>query len=41
MDMEYADDIALLGSDPSQIQIIINDLTNAVARFGMHFAPAK
>jgi len=40
-DMEYADDIALLGSDPSQIQIILNNLTNAAARFGMHFAPAK
>ena len=32
---------ALLGSDPSQIQIILNNLTNAAARFGMHFAPAK
>ena len=40
-DMEYADDIALLGSNPSQIQIIINNLTSAAARFGMHFTPAK
>ena len=39
--MEYVDDIALLGSDPSQIQLIMNNLTNAAARFGMHFTPTK
>ena len=35
--MEYAEDIALLGPDPLQIQIIINNLINAAAPFGMHF----
>ena len=34
-DIEYADDIALMGSDPSQMQIIINNLNNSAARFGM------
>ena len=32
-DIEYADDIALMGSDPSQMQIIINNLNNLAARF--------
>jgi hypothetical protein len=40
-DMEYADDIALLGSDPSQLQVILNNLNNCATRFGMHFTPAK
>jgi hypothetical protein len=40
-DIEYADDIALLGSDPSQMQIILNNLNNCATRFGMRFTPAK
>ena len=39
--IKYADDIAVLGSDPSQLQIIIHNPTKAAARFGMHFTPAK
>ena len=31
-EMEYVYGVALLGSDPSQIQIIINNLTNAAAK---------
>ena len=41
MDVEYTDVIPLLGSVPSQVQITINNLTYAAARFGMNFAPAK
>ena len=41
MDMEYADDIVLLGSDPSEIQIIINNLNNATTRFGMRLHTCK
>ena len=40
-DIEYADDIALLGSDPSEMQMILNNLNNSAARFGMRFTPAK
>ncbi|KER29170.1 hypothetical protein T265_13440, partial [Opisthorchis viverrini] len=40
-DIEYADGNALLGSDSSQIQTILNKLNNSSARFGMHFTPTK
>ncbi|KAG5454830.1 hypothetical protein CSKR_113586 [Clonorchis sinensis] len=39
--MEYADDIALLGSDPVVTQKILNNLTDSASRFGMHFTPAN
>ena len=41
VDIEYADDVALLGSDPSEMQAILNKLTNSAAPFGMHFTPPK
>ena len=40
-DLEYADDIALLGSDPSGLQILLNNLNNYSTKFGMRFAPSK
>ena len=40
-DLEYADDIALLGSDPSEIQLLLNNLNKYSAMFGMRFAPSK
>ncbi|KER22108.1 hypothetical protein T265_09726 [Opisthorchis viverrini] len=40
-DIEYADDIALLGSDPVAMQTILNNLNNSASRFGMRFTPAK
>jgi hypothetical protein len=41
IDIEYADDIALLGSDPLEMQSILNNLNNSTTRFGMCFTPAK
>ncbi|KER32620.1 hypothetical protein T265_01308 [Opisthorchis viverrini] len=40
-DIEYANDIALLGSDPVVMQTILNNLNNSASRFGMRFTPAK
>ncbi|KER27155.1 hypothetical protein T265_05766 [Opisthorchis viverrini] len=40
-DIEYADNIALLGSDSSQVQTILNNLNNSAVRFGLRFTPAK
>ncbi|KER31666.1 hypothetical protein T265_02171 [Opisthorchis viverrini] len=40
-DIKYADDIGLLGSDPSQLQTTVNNLNNSAARFGMCFVPTK
>ncbi|KER19410.1 hypothetical protein T265_15549, partial [Opisthorchis viverrini] len=40
-DIEYADDIAILGSNPVAMQTILNNLSNSASRFGMHFTPAK
>ena len=34
-------DISLLGSDPVQIQIILNNINTSAAKFGMRFAPPK
>ena len=39
--IEYADDIALLGSDPTQMQMTLNNINKSAAKFGMHFAPSK
>ena len=41
IDIEYADDLALLGSDPLEMQTILNNLNNSSARFGMRFTPRK
>ena len=41
VDIEYVDDIALLGSDPSEMQAILNKLNNSAAPFGMRFTPPK
>ena len=40
-DIEYADDVALLGSDPSEMQAVLNKLNNSAALFGMRFTPPK
>ena len=40
-DMEYADDIVLLGSSASHIQSMLTLLQNKVNRCGVHFAPSK
>ncbi|KER21284.1 hypothetical protein T265_15132 [Opisthorchis viverrini] len=40
-DIKYADDITLLGGNPSKIQIILHDLNNSDARFDMRFIPAQ
>ena len=41
VDIEYADDVVLLGSDPSEMQAILNKLNNSTALFGMRFTPPK
>ena len=40
-DLEYADDIALLGAEPPKMQAILDRLTTVTKQFGMCFAPAK
>ena len=40
-DIEYADDIALLVSDPSGMQAISNELKNSATLFGIRFLPPK
>ena len=40
-DLDYADDIALLGEDPVFIQDALNRLALEASRYGMHLAPAK
>ena len=40
-DIEYADDIALLGTDPSKMQLLLSNLGDVSAQFGLHFAPSK
>ncbi|KER32658.1 hypothetical protein T265_01342 [Opisthorchis viverrini] len=40
-DIEYADDIALLGSDPVVMQTILTNLNKSASRFGMRFTLAK
>ncbi|KER22573.1 hypothetical protein T265_09370 [Opisthorchis viverrini] len=40
-DIEYVNDIAPLGADPPKIQIVLNNLNNSAARFGMFFPPTK
>ncbi|KER30448.1 hypothetical protein T265_03178 [Opisthorchis viverrini] len=39
--IEYADDLALLGSDPSQMQTVVNDLNDSAVWFVMRFTPEK
>ena len=41
VDIEYVDDVALLGSDPSEMRAILNKLNNSAALFGMRFTPSK
>ena len=41
IDLEYADDIVLLGADPSKMQALLDKLQTATKQFGMSFAPAK
>ena len=40
-DIEYADDIALLGSDPTQMQVTLNKINKSAGKFGMHFEPPR
>jgi hypothetical protein len=40
-DVEYADDIALLGKSEEEMQQFLLTLTTAAERYGMRFAPAK
>ena len=40
-DLEYADDIALLGNNVQAIQTALNRLAIEACRYGMHFAPPK
>ena len=35
------DDVAVLGSDPSEMQVILNKLNNSAALFGMRFTPTN
>ena len=41
VDLEYADDIALLGANVPQMQALLDRLQTAAEQFGMCFAPAK
>ena len=41
VDIEYADDVALLGSDPSKMQAILNEPNYSAALFGMRFTPPE
>nr|CAH8822477.1 unnamed protein product [Trichobilharzia regenti] len=41
MDLEYADDIVLLGEDADKMQSLLNTLSSNLRMFGMRFAPAK
>ena len=40
-DIEYADDIALLGSDPTKMQVTLNNINKPATKFVMHLAPSK
>ena len=40
-DLDYADDIALLGDNPQVVQTALNRLAIEASRFGMFFAPTK
>jgi exonuclease III len=41
LDLEYADDIALLSDNTQAIQNALNRLAIEVSRYGMHFGPSK
>jgi hypothetical protein len=41
MDLEYADDIVLLGEDETAMQRLLDNLTECTSMFGMRFSPAK
>ena len=41
VDLEYADDIALLSDNAQALQNVLNHLAIEVSRFGMCFAPSK
>ena len=38
-DTKYADGMALLVSDHTQMQMTLNNINKSAAKFGMHFAP--
>ncbi|CAH8560679.1 unnamed protein product [Dicrocoelium dendriticum] len=40
-DLDYADDIALLGDDPQGMQLILDRLAVEASKYGMSFAPSK
>ena len=40
-DLEYADDVAFLGSNIAEMQELLSNLQVAAARFGMRLAPSK
>ena len=40
-DLEYADDVALLGTNPETMQNVLTNLQSTAAKFGMRFAPSK
>ncbi|CAH8871683.1 unnamed protein product [Trichobilharzia szidati] len=41
VDLEFADDIVLLGEDADKVQSLLNTLSNNLRMFGMRFAPVK
>ncbi|CAH8551456.1 unnamed protein product [Dicrocoelium dendriticum] len=40
-DLDYADDIALVGDDPQSTQLILDRLAVEASKYGMSFAPVK
>ena len=40
-DLEYADDIALLGDNTQALQTASDRLATEASRYGMHFEPSK
>ncbi|CAH8297389.1 unnamed protein product [Schistosoma turkestanicum] len=41
IDLEYADDIVLLGEDADKMQSLLTTLSNNASMFGMRFSPSK
>ncbi|CAH8657151.1 unnamed protein product [Dicrocoelium dendriticum] len=41
VDLDYADDIVLLGDDPQVVQLAFNRLTIEASKYGMYFSPSK
>ncbi|CAH8590969.1 unnamed protein product [Dicrocoelium dendriticum] len=41
VDLDYADDIVLLGDDPHIVQLALNRLAIEASKYGMYFSPSK